>query len=407
MSSQNLTEAILPHRPIDTEYDVQLQPIRNPILRVILYALPWAILVYILIYMAQFDGDVLFVTALFTAALALFAFQMLMQQIPGAFDVLWGRKIIASRSSNSVDTHKPPPQADPPTVETKPAELSEVYADYLEGVEYSLNHVGSLILGLVFAGFGVARWPYQAGSLSAFLRQFPQISTIVKLEILFEGFLGFMLGLMVWRMLFTALQVSQLDKHFDLEIKFDHPDEAGGLEPLGNLCLWNALILAIPGIFLGAWILIGPRFPMYLQREANQIVFRYSDLYYKLILVPIILAPLSFVLPLWSLHRVMEEKAVQIRRDLDHLGERIDRLARELLSRADEQSPQETETKIKNLELMQKVYLTNRKIPVWPLNTSVVIKFATSQVVPLLGLTGLGQPILKVVDAIAKFIGQP
>jgi hypothetical protein len=37
---------------------------------------------------------------------------------------------------------------------------------------------------------------------------------------------------------------------------------------------------------------------------------------------------------------------------------------------------------------------------------TILTKFGTAQIVPLLGLTGLGQPLLKVVDSLVKFIGQ-
>jgi hypothetical protein len=60
----------------------------------------------------------------------------------------------------------------------------------------------------------------------------------------------------------------------------------------------------------------------------------------------------------------------------------------------------------KSLDLMQQTYRTNQNIPMWPLNVTILSKFATSQLVPLLGFTGLGQPVLKVVDALAKLWGR-
>lgn len=390
----------LPHRGTYTHYGVQLQPIRSSILRVILYGLPWAILILLLIYLTQFK-DVLFFTALIAAAMTLFAFQMLMQQVPEVFDILWSRNIIALKANPQSSSVV---QTIPSSVGAETPDLRQMFADYLTRVEVSLNHPGSLILGLVFGLFGIARFPYEAGSWNTFVTLLLRAHLEFWFEFIFEGFIGFILGLMAWRMLFIALQVSQLEKRFDLQVQFDHPDRAGGLEPLGNLCLWNALILSIPGIFLGVWILIGSRFPDYLDPQTHS--FFYNDLYYKMILVPIILAPVTFILPLWSVHRLMAEKAVRVRRDLDQLGELIDRFGRELLSHAEEGASEERQKMAKNLELMQQIYQANRSIPVWPLNVNVVIKFATSQVVPLLVLTGLGQPILKIVDAMAKFIGQ-
>jgi hypothetical protein len=405
-------ESKLASRPTYSDYGVRLQPVRNPILHSILYLLPWLVLVVLVIEMVQAfinrsaaspDIDWLFFTAQFTAALVLFAFQMLMEQIPQAFDVLWSRDIIALKPG----TNPTPTQASTPDGGSTSAgglnDLVHQYAGFLNGVEYSLNHPGSYVLGIVFAALGVIRFPYEMGGLTPFLTQLSQWQTTDQLEVVFEGLIGFVLGLMAWRMVFTALQVSELDNRFDLNIKFEHPDAAGGLEPLGNLCLWNALILTIAGIFFGIWLIIGPRFPQYFDENGR---FFYNNLYYTLLLLPIIFAPICFLLPLWSVHRLMVDKAVALKRDLDNLGESIDRLGRELLTNADELDPEVAQKKIKSLELMQQLYKSNQNIPLWPLNLSLLTKFVTAEVVPLLGLTGLGQPLLKVVDALTRFLGQ-
>jgi hypothetical protein len=334
MSTPKPMPGKLPPRPAYTDYGVRLQPIRNPIWRFILYALPWAILIALVVEILSFT-DWMFFTGQLAAALALFAFQMLMRQIPVVLDALWSRNLIALKQNQ-----KPDPsvgQAEASAVTTDLQALTRSYADFLTVVEYSLNHPGSLILGFVFAGLGIARFPYEAGGLGVFLQRLPQRPPTYLGELLFEGFIGFILGMMAWRMIFTALQVSELDNRFDLRVRFDHPDRAGGLEPLGNLCLWNALILTIPGIFLGGWLIVWPRFPDYIYPNTG--VFVYGDLFYRLLLVPIVLAPIVFILPLWSVHSLMARKAVVVRRDLDHFGERIDDLGRTLLNRADDLDP--------------------------------------------------------------------
>ena len=430
MSTQPSVESKLPRRPGYTDYGVRLLPVRNPIPHWILYFLPWVVLVVLVIEMVLSfthqsptspDTDWLFFSAQFTAALVLFAFQMLMQRIPQVFDVLWSRDIIAPKRIKSVTAQTPALERAGPSSGSDLRGLQDLeglaksdpnaqpdsalvrqYADFMRGVESSLNHWGSYVLGIVFAVLGVIRFPYEAGGVSQFLEYLSTWSTIERLEVVFEGLIGFVLGLMAWRMLFTALQVSELDNRFDLNIKFEHPDAAGGMEPLGNLCLWNALILTIAGIFFGIWLIIGPRFPQYLDENGR---FFYNNLYYTLLLLPIIFAPISFLLPLWSIHRLMVEKSVALKRDLDNLGESIDRLGRELLTSADELDPEVAQKKIKSLELMQQLYKSNQNIPLWPLNLSLLGKFMTAEVVPLLGLTGLGQPLLKVVDALTKLLG--
>ncbi len=93
-----------------------------------------------------------------------------------------------------------------------------------------------------------------------------------------EHFIAFIIGLMAWRMLVIGVQVWKLGKRFDLNPQLGHPDTCGGLEPLGNLCLWNALILALPGVFLGGWIILGP------STKYGDI---YTSLFYKLLILPV------------------------------------------------------------------------------------------------------------------------
>jgi HrpA-like RNA helicase len=63
-----------------------------------------------------------------------------------------------------------------------------------------------------------------------------------------------------------------------------------------------------------------------------------------------------------------------------------------------------------NLEMelsrLEKVYEDNQNYPVWPFNYNLLKAFAASQAVPLLGLTGLGAPILNVIRSMLDFLYQ-
>jgi hypothetical protein len=56
------------------------------------------------------------------------------------------------------------------------------------------------------------------------------------------------------------------------------------------------------------------------------------------------------------------------------------------------------------LDFLKVTYDQNNHFPVWPFNVQILIKFVTLQAVPVLGLTGLSQPILNVVDALTKIL---
>jgi len=50
---------------------------------------------------------------------------------------------------------------------------------------------------------------------------------------------------------------------------------------------------------------------------------------------------------------------------------------------------------------VQQIHNKQKKVRVWPINSSLWLKIATSQVVPSLGLTGLAP---KIVDAISGLL---
>jgi hypothetical protein len=58
------------------------------------------------------------------------------------------------------------------------------------------------------------------------------------------------------------------------------------------------------------------------------------------------------------------------------------------------------------LERLSKVYEENKEYPTWPFNYRILIAFITSQAVPLLGLTGIGQPTINIIRSLLDFINQ-
>jgi hypothetical protein len=417
MSVQTLSPVMVAEAAIEKPSAEKIQPVRSRLLRWILYGMPWVILALVAIE-ARLFYDPLFFSAQVAAALALFAFQVLMRRIPQTFDALWDRNLIEP---------KPPDRADSTTLQaTLPAstddeELARRYGDFIKNIDRWLNHRRSLLLGAVFAVLILIRAPYEyeqyvcipnnltaSVCLDAFGRALVDSSWQFRLEIGAEGLIGFILGLMAWRMIVTARKVDELDDRFDLKLQLDHPDGAGGLAPLGTLCLWNALIITIPGIFLGGWILLMPSFKFNCPYPTAPIAacdnyLAYLPLYYFLLLVPVTFAPLTFLAPLWSVHELMIAKSAAPQRELAKLAERIDTLARDLLDRADKLDPAEGEKMVKNLEFMRQTYVSNQNIPTWPFNTQTALRFVTSQAIPILGLTPLKDPVVKVVDSLLGF----
>lgn len=276
----------------------------------------------------------------------------------------------------------------------------ERYEAFERRVERQLNSRWSLAPAAVGIAFALAYFPIRAGGFAAVFGTGPgslqDLGPLVPLLAVGTPVLWFVAGLAIWRMIVVGMKLDELGRCFDLQLQLGHPDQCAGFEPLGSLSLWNALVLAVPGLFLGWWIAVGP---------TSQYGNRWLGLDSVLAVVVVVLSLLAFVAPLWNVHRAMARSANRLAGELEERGRAIDRLARELLTGKDALSSQDRAEKAKDLELQQALYRDNEHIPTWPINLRLALRFGTSQLVPLLGLTGLGKPIVDAVGRFATFLG--
>lgn len=253
-----------------------------------------------------------------------------------------------------------------------------------------LNSRRQYIVGAAFVALVPAWYPFWKAGLVH--------PVLIAAGYILESAGAFLLGLLAWRMLVVGLGVGRLGERFRLTPQLGHPDRAGGFSPLGNLCLWNALVVSVAGVYLGGWILLGPVSPY---RSA---ALEYISLYYRLLAIPVVVAAISFFLPMWSVHRVMVAGRANVLTELDRLGKSINDLSRKLLAEVDEMNPATSEELGKRLERMQRVCEQSQHVAVWPFNTGILMRFLGVQLVPVLSLTGIGQPVVKVIDTLLRFL---
>ncbi len=356
------------------------QPVRGRFFCWLLRLLPWLMLVVpvaVLTGRLTVSGAPMFLSGWVIAAAALLAFDVLMWRIPWTLGALWNRSLIAGTSTTPAAAAAP---------------LEGQYAAFIQNIESWLNHPGQCAMGIGFAVL-VVTW-YQV----RFSPTYTGLLTIAEFG--GECLVGFTIGLMAWRMGVVGWKVWQLGRCFDVTPLLQHPDGCGGLEPLGQLCLSNALIVSMAGLFLGGWIVVGPVTPYHALAAA------YAPLFTKLLIIPLAFAGISFFWPLWSVHEIMVAKRALVRQRLDALGNSINDVARELLACAGDTDPARAADLAKRLDLMQQTYASEQRVPVWPFNTSILTKLLTAQAVPLLGLTGIGEPVLKEIQALVGLLGQ-
>jgi len=356
-----------------------IKPIRSSVLAWVIRVVPILMVLALPLILwenspLQVPGKEMFSTGLFAAALALFVFQVLMDQISIIFVTLWRRGSIAGVKGQEKSLKK----------------AFASYSQFILEVEDQLNNKYQWAMGVVFALL-VLVW--YLPNLLILGKGF-----IILLGLAVEVFIAMLIGMVVWRMVSIGWQVWRLPEKYDLEIQVVHPDQCGGLEPLGNLCLSNALILAVAGIFLGGWISIGPI------TEYSEYATAYTPVFRVLLIVPIVLSFISFLLPLWTTHRVMVAKKAEIQMRLDELAKSIYAESTILLNQTYELDFTQGDERNNRLNLMRNVYSQHQKIPTWPINTTIISKFIAAQAMPVLSFIGVGDPVVKILNQFFKSI---
>lgn len=387
-----------------------IKTVRSNLLATVLRVLPWLALIVALVVLFFGDrvgvpGPQIFGTGVITVVIVLFAFQVLLTRVPQTMAALWRRKLIVVRPKQ-IDEDLGPDEKQ----SSSPDENANAYVAYVNEFESLLNNqkgqwamviafelLVNLWLGFLYPEF----W-------NEFIPGRPTFPLRVA-ELLFDMAVAALLAPMAWRLIVIGLQIWRLPGKFDLKIQFEHPDQCGGLEPLGNLCLWNILIISLPLVFLGGWLLIAqsdtPKFSFYdtplWQRVLGQ-AKAYDKEYKTLLWVLVPFTVIGFILPLWSTHRVMVEKRERLLMGLDEHVQNITNEWNAAVEKIGNLTTAEGNEKLARLEFARQIYQRQKRLPVWPINLNIFLKFASTQVLPLLSLTGLGS---RIIDILSFLIG--
>jgi hypothetical protein len=325
-------------------------------------ALPWVLLGLLLAFEmlvvyshAPLSSYLIWPSALVAAAIVAVLLRLLNEKVPVLLATIWHRQLLQSRTPKHDVTHE--------------------FAEFVKETQRSLNRKGNWLWGILFVAMLNAAFNDELGRFWDFTWIDGDWRVLVPgVAVLTALLLGFFAG----RMVAIARCVQQLGIRFELNMQRQHPDRSGGLLPVGELCLINALILIVPAIHLGIWILL-------LQGSNLSLV------YASMIPILLALAALVFFRPLESVHRAMIRSGGEMRVELDALSLDIDQLARQQLRVAAAQRTDEVKELDEKLGSLRRTYEENRDIPKWPFDGAILVKFITSMVIPIIGLvTSLG-----------------
>jgi len=245
---------------------------------------------FIIIYSTRLDKWNL-VPGLLALLLIFNAFRSLLQRIPKVLGALWHRHLIAYQSSSQFEIESNDINQNPVH------DLETEYSKFVDEFRERLNRRSQWLLGLISSIGG-----YAMASMS--LSEEMQYNHLI-INLILGSFIGLVIGLMAWRMAVITYMVGEMGRRFDLNIQFGNPDKCGGLEPLGNLCFWNSLVLSIPSIYLTLGILVLFDFSQYSWYD--------SEIAKKLIenaifVIPTMIVIINFIFSQLSIHKIMLSK---------------------------------------------------------------------------------------------------
>lgn len=183
---------------------------------------------------------------------------------------------------------------------------------------------------------------------------------------------------------------------FPVRVIAGHLDGAGGLRPIGDFYFRQAMIAALPALYLGVWLLLLPLRPFEMYR-----VWRTP--YALLLALAIAFEMLAFFWPLWSFHQEMAKQKQVLLPEADRLSSEIANIQHRL----EEGLPGDDAKALREI-LADKTarYWAIEQLPVWPISPRVKRLFSINTVllfIPLIAeITGLSKPWADLLNGLMR-----
>jgi hypothetical protein len=209
---------------------------------------------------------------------------------------------------------------------------------------------------------------------------------------------GYIAGCYLGRLAcYGTLGVRLFQEGFPPRVIAGHLDGAGGLRPVGDFYFRQAMIVALPAVFLALWLLLLP-LPRFQKMYGD-----WRTPYASLLALAIACEMLAFFWPLWSFHREMAKQKHVLLREADRLSSEIADIQHRL-----EEGPPGDDAKALREALTDKTvrYWAIEQLPVWPISPRVKRLFSINSValfIPLIAeYTGLSERWADLVKGLIR-----
>jgi len=214
----------------------------------------------------------------------------------------------------------------------------------------------------------------------------------------------FVLGSMLFELFVTAMIVHRMPRFFKLDIQPAHPDRCGGFKTVGDLCLEMVYVVLAPTVFVSFWLVVSKHVD--LAPELRDLVPPY-------VLAPGFRTPVKVLLgllavsgvvvffwPMYTVHSLMLTARNEVQRTLDAIACQIYQLNQAILTDPSFMSANDRKKTLAEIDSLKELYQRTRKVPSWPFERSVALKFISTQAIPMLSLIGLGGPLRNLVEIV-------
>ena len=228
---------------------------------------------------------------------------------------------------------------------------------FMRRLEARLNHWCRTLVGIVAALLVLGYYALRIGGFGELYSTAALTLAYVNLwlYIVPPVAYAYFLGVVLWKIWVVGSALRSMPAHFDVTVRFGHPDGVGGLLPIGLSCLYIVLIAVVPTA-LSALIILAPFVaPSWILRYvvANEVaLFGFAPLVLCLSAVGCGIG----LVPLFRFHSVMVAQRPRLDEMLGRVAERIVELRDWLASGDGPPSTPPREPSITELTALERLY---------------------------------------------------
>jgi len=153
---------------------------------------------------------------------------------------------------------------------------------------------------------------------------------------------------------------------FTITVDPEHLDGASGLRPIGDLYFFQAMLVAVPAVFLAAWWVLIPL--------VNDDYGDWRNVYAALLVLVLGCEALAFLLPMRSFHSIMKtEKDRLLVDEADEISQQVATVQQQLRGSPTDDDRERLEDRLNRLSQRYKAIDTMRT---WPVDVRIRRRFA-------------------------------